>query len=186
MNKVNTNIFRTGTIIAAVCGITMIIMGLLPAFPWYVFIPIGEVLLFISMWLNDKRRKKYAYAFESMNEIEKELEKENRQRKDKNWLKTVSIDETTNTEQIVIDMIGPVYNLYGEFYEHIEILNKGETEKNEIILKKLCAKWNDIFERKDFFEGITPKTYEWIEPNWWRLENIFCTKQMERCLTADL
>ncbi|MBO7135323.1 MAG: hypothetical protein J6V73_01715, partial [Spirochaetaceae bacterium] len=65
-----------------------------------------------------------------------------------------------NTEQIAIDMTGPAYNSLGEYNEHIEILNKGEAEKNGIILKKLSAKWNDIFERKDFFERISPKSVE--------------------------
>ena len=166
MNRVNTNNFRKAAVAAAVGGITMIIMGLLPAFPWYVFIPIGTILLYISLLLNDNTVETYAGKYTIVDAM-KEIEKANRQRKDKKWLKTVFIDETTNTEQIAIDMTGPAYNLHGELNEHIEILNKGETEKNEIILKKLTAKWNDIFERKDFFEGITPKNGVCLEGMIW-------------------
>lgn len=139
-------------------GITMIIIGLLPSLPWYILIPLGLAFLYIGSQLKYKIVKPHAVGF-----LE-DIEERNNQLKDKKWLKTRHLD-ANNTEQIAIDMTGPAYNLHEEFNEHIEILNKGEAEKNEIILKKLTAKWNDIFERKDFFEGITfkLKTDDWYE-----------------------
>lgn len=137
-------------------GITMIIIGLLPSLPWYILIPLGLAFLYIGSQLKYKIVKPHAVGFLEA------IEEENNQLKDKKWLKTRHLD-ANNTEQIAIDMTGPAYNLHEEFNEHIEILNKGEAEKNEIILKKLAAKWNDIFERKDFFEGITLKTDKWYE-----------------------
>ena len=166
--------FTKNTKIYTVGGITMIIIGLLPGFPWYMLVPLGAVLLYIGShflyigsYLKYKSAKTHAGTISFAEEFAKEIEKANRQRKDKNWLKTVCIDDTTNTEQIAIDMTGPAYNLYEELCEHTKILNKGETEKNEIILKKLTAKWNDIFERKDFFEKIIPKNEVWIEVFSW-------------------
>ena len=138
--------FTKNTKIYSVGGITMIIIGLLQGFPWYGLIPpIGAVLLYIGSQLKNKTTKTHGGTISFAEEFAKEIEKANRQRKDKNWLKTVCFDDTTNTEQIAIDMTGPAYNLYEELNEHIKILNKGETEKNEIILKKLTSKWNDIF-----------------------------------------
>lgn len=140
-------------------GITMIIIGLLPSLPWYILIPLGLAFLYIGSQLKYKIVKPH-HAIGSFEEIEEK----NHQLKDKKWLKTRQLD-ANHTEQIAIDMTGPAYNSHGELNEYIEILNKGEAEKNEIILKKLTAKWNDIFERKDFFEGITFKfkTYDWYE-----------------------
>ena len=74
MNRVNTNNFRKAAVVAAVGGITMIIMGLLPAFPWYVFIPIGTILLYISLLLNDNTVETYAGKYtivDAMKEIER-------------------------------------------------------------------------------------------------------------------
>ncbi len=159
--------FTKNTKIYSVGGITMIIIGLLSGFPWYVLIPIGAVLLYIGSQLKNKTTKIHGGTISFAEEFAKEIEKANRQRKDKNWLKTVCFDDITNTEQIAIDMTGPAYNLYEEPNEHIKILNKGETEKNEIILKKLTSKWNDIFERKDLFEGITSKSGECFEGMIW-------------------
>lgn len=125
-----------------ICGVTMIIIGLLPGIPWYVLIPLGLAFIYISSQLKYKIVKANATGFlEARNEM---------------WLKTIRLDANI-TEQIAIDMTGPSYNSLGDYNNHIEILIKGEAEKNGIILKKLSAKWNDIFERKVSFAEISPK-----------------------------
>ena len=84
------------------------------------------------------------------------IKKRDRQLRNKKWLKARCLD-ANNTEQIAIDMTGSAYNLSGEYNEHFEKLNKEEAVRNEIVLKKLVAKWDDIFEQKDFFEEMTFK-----------------------------
>lgn len=174
----NTKIYIVGGItmiiisLLAYVGVTLLAYGyalsheeadmiLLTSFlsPWFVLLGLfylGLELFCIGSDLKYKIVKPHATGF-----LEREKEEYN-QLKDEKWLKTRQLDEN-HAEQIAIDMTGPAYDSYGKYNEHIDIRNKGEAEKNEIILKKLSAKWNDIFERKDFFEGITFNTDVWEE-----------------------